>query len=210
MMEKISPPNASPTRRIMAIWLPWLAIDRWRQAEHCRRGEGADSEPVALIAETAHGLRIEAVNDAALAAGAQPSRMLADARTVCPHLKVVPSDPEGNRAFLNRLAVWAQRWGPWTAVDGPDGLLVDVTAAAHLFGGEAQLLADVEIRFTAQGLTARVAIAPNAGAAWALAHHGPERAILTHHEAETKLAELPIAALRLDADVLLLLRRLGL
>ena len=194
----------------MAIWLPRLAIDRWRQAEGCKRGEGADAEPVALIAETAHGLRIEAVNDAGLAAGVQPGRMLADARTVCPRLKAVPSDPEGDRAFLDRLAVWVQRWGPWAAVDEPDGLLVDVTAAAHLFGGEAWLLADAEARFTAQGLAVRVAIAPTAGAAWALAHHGPERAILVLEEAKARLAELPVAALRLDADVLLLLRRLGL
>lgn len=194
----------------MAIWLPRLAIDRWRQAEGCARGEGADAEPVALIGETAHGLRIEAVNDAALAAGAHAGKMLADARAVCPGLKAVPGDGEGDRAFLERLAIWAQRWGPWTAVDGPDGLLVDVTAVAHLFGGEARLLKDAERRFLDQEVVVRVAIAPTAGAAWALAHHGPRRAILTSGEAEARLAELPVAALRLDADVLILLRRLGL
>lgn len=194
----------------MAIWLPRLAIDRWRHAEGCARGKGADAEPVALIAETAHGLRIEAVNDAALAAGAHAGKMLADARAVCPRLKAVPGDAEGDRAFLARLAVWAQRWGPWAAVDGLDGLLVDVTAVAHLFGGEAQLLEDVEARMLTQGLRVRVAIASTAGAAWALAHHGPRRSILMAEEAEARLGELPVAALRLDPDVLLLLRRLGL
>jgi len=165
----------------MAIWLPRLAIDRWRQAEGCDPGEGADAGPVALVAETAHGPRIEALNDAGLAAGARPQMLLADARAVCPRLAAVPADPAGDAAFLERLALWAQRWGPWSALDPPDGLLVDVSAVAHLFGGEARLLADAQASLAARGLAARLAIAPTAGAAWAFAHHGPERAILAAH-----------------------------
>jgi protein ImuB len=239
--------SSSPTRRIMAIWLARLAVDRWRQAEGYARGEGADAEPVALIAETAHGPRITEANDAGLAAGARPGMPVADARTLCPLLKVVPADPEGDRAFLERLALWAQRWGPWAALDEPDGLLVDVSAVAHLFGGEVDLLADVQDRLAAQGLIARVAITPTAGAAWALAHYGPERAILDlspsslrgseadeaiqdgargpglvgatrllrnrsarNDEVPEILAGLPVAALRLEPEAVLVLRRLGL
>ena len=199
----------------MAIWLPRLAIDRWRHAEGCARGEGADADPVVLIAETAHGSRIAAANDAGLAAGARPGMPLADARTLCPPLRAAPSDPGGDRAFLERLAAWVQRWGPWAAVDAPDGLLVDVSAVAHLFGGEKELLADVQDRLAGQGLIARVAIAPTAGAAWALAHYGPAKdpqnaTLAPGDDAERGLAGLPVAALRLDADVLLVLRRLGL
>jgi protein ImuB len=134
-----------------------------------------------------------------------------DARALCPQLKVVPADLEGDRAFLERLALWAQRWGPWAALDTPDGLLVDVSAVAHLFGGERALLADAQDRLAAQGLIARVAIAPTAGAAWALAHYGPDQAILVPDEdAAARLAGLPVAALRLDPDAALVLRRLGL
>lgn len=195
----------------MAIWLPRLAVDRWRHSEKCAPGEGADAEPTVLIAETAHGLRIEAANDAGLAAGAAPGMMLPDARTLCPSLKAVHSDPAGDLAFLERLAVWARRWGPWTALDKPDGLLVDTTAVAHLFGGEAALLRDAQALLAGQGLAVRLAMAPTAGAAWALAHYGPDRAILRlEDDIEQRLAPLPVAALRLDAAVLLLLRRLGL
>src|SRR5690606_40550821 len=123
----------------------------------------------------------------------------------------VPGGPAGDLAFLERLAVWARRWGPWSALDPPDGLLVDVTAVAHLFGGEERLLADAQEAFSRRGLTARLAIAPTAGAAWALAHYGPERAILRPAEdIATRLAGLPVAALRLQDDVLTVLRRLGL
>jgi len=195
----------------MAIWLSRLAIDRWRLAEGCAAGEGADVEPTVLIAETAHGPRIEAANDAGLAAGARPGMRLADARALCPGLKTAPSDPAGDRAFLEALALWAQRWGPWSALDEPDGLLIDVSAVAHLFGGEARLLADAQAAFARRGLTARLAIGPTAGAAWALAHFGPERAILaSDDDAAERLASLPVAALRLDDAVLTVLRRLGL
>jgi len=151
------------------------------------------------------------VNDAGLAAGARAGMMLADARTLCPDLAVRISDPAGDLDFLEKLAVWAQRWGPWSALDPPDGLLVDITAVAHLFGGEARLLADVEACFARRALAVRVAAAPTAGAAWGLAHYGPHAAILTgDDDAVERLSSLPVAALRLDDDVLTVLRRLGL
>ena len=213
MTDTSSPPiDLLPPRRILSVWLSRLAIDRWRLAETCAAGEGADAEPTVLTAETAHGPRIEAANDAGHAAGAKAGMRLADARALCPGLKTAPSDPEGDRAFLETLALWAQRWGPWSALDPPDGLLVDVSAVAHLFGGEARLLADAGAAFARRGLTARLAIAPTAGAAWALAHFGPQRAIIPPRdgEGEDMLANLPVAALRLDDDVLTVLRRLGL
>lgn len=195
----------------MAIWLTRLAVDRWRQAEACTKGAAAAAEPVALVAETAHGPRIEAVNDAARAVGAQPGMRLADARALYPRLGVAPADPAGDRAFLARLAVWAQRWGPRAAIDPPDGLLVDVSAVAHLFDGEPRLLADAQARLAARGLAARLAIAPTAGTAWALAHHGPDRAILAPGaDIAARLAGFPVAALRLAPEALLVLRRLGL
>lgn len=139
--------------------------------------------------------------------------MLADARAVCPAIQAVPADPAGDLAFLEKLAVWAQRWGPWSALDAPDGVIIDVTAVAHLFGGEAKLIADVETAFAARGFAVRTAIAPTAGAAWALAHYGRARSVVDGNTPEgilRALIDLPVASLRLDADVLTVLRRLGL
>jgi protein ImuB len=195
-----------PSRRILAIWLARLSVDRWRRASTPE----ADAEPTALVLETAHGPRITAANDAGLAAGARVGMLLADARALCPDLAAVPADPAGDLAMLEKLALWAQRWGPWSALDPPDGMLVDVTGAAHLFGGEAALLADVTRAFAMRGLTARAALAPTAGAAWALAHYARPGAILVSEDDPLRLlGDLPVAALRLDDDVLTVLRRLG-
>ncbi|MEM6476789.1 MAG: DUF6504 family protein [Pseudomonadota bacterium] len=210
--------NSTQPRRILAIWLARLSVDRWRHAQGCEAGEGADAQPTALITETAHGPRIDAVNEAGRAAGAQVGTMLADARTLCPQIVVAPSDPAGDLDYLEKLSIWAQRWGPWSALDPPDGVLVDVTGVAHLFGGEARMLADVEAAFAKRKLAVRAGLAPTAGAAWALAHygahHGRAGAIIPPEQGEDAmmrhLADLPVAALRLDADVLTVLRRLGL
>ena len=136
--------------------------------------------------------------------------MLADARTLCPAIQTAPADPAGDLDTLEKLVLWSQRWGPWSALDPPDGVLVDITAAAHLFGGEEKLLGDVGAAFARRGLAVRAAIAPTAGAAWALAHYGPAFAILAGGDSISRtLADLPVAALRLDQDVLTVLRRLG-
>ena len=155
-----------------------LALDRWRLSEKLEAGEGSDRAPLALIAETARGLRIAAANAAAQEGGVSPGMMLPDARAVCPALATAPSDPAGDLALLEKLALWARRWGPWSALDPPDGILVVDTGVAHLFGGEAALIADARAMFARRRLAARLAIAPTAGAAWPLAHHGPDGAIL--------------------------------
>lgn len=206
MMDKASSP-VPPARQILAIWLAQLAIDRWRLAEGLRAGEGADARPLALIAETAHGPRIAARNPAAADAGVRAGMMLGDARALYPALAVTSADPASDLALLERLALWAQRWGPWSALDPPDGLIVDVTGVAHLYGGERGLIDDAARRLAARGLEARLAIAPTAGAAWALAHYGTPHAI---HHPDDSLDHLPVAALRLDPATVLVLQRLGL
>lgn len=197
--------SSLPPRRTLAIWLPTLAIDRWRR----RSPADADTAPTALVDDGTHGPRIVAVNAIAAALGVTPGARLADVRAFAPAIVAVPHDTTGDRALLEHLALWAQRWGPTSAIDPPDGIVVDVTGAAHLFAGEDAVIADVVAQCAARALTARAAIAPTAAAAWALAHFAP--AVLpAHADPRDALAPLPIAALRLDADVQLVLRRLGL
>jgi protein ImuB len=98
---------------------------------------------------------------------------------------------------LESLALWCQAFTPLTAIDPPDGILLDITGCAHLFGGEAGLRA----RLADLVPQARLAIADTAAAAWALAHYGALDAQL--------LAPLPLAALRVSDGVIARLRRLG-
>ncbi len=150
---------------------------------------------------------ISAVTEAAAASGARIGARLTDARALEPGLIAIPADPAGDAALIQRLARWAARWSPLVEVDGGDGLRLDVTGVAHLFGGEAALAEDVRTRFAALGLSSRVAIAPTPGAAWALARFGGG---ICGKDIAAALAPLPVAALRLSAQATRTLERLGL
>ncbi|MEQ9330084.1 DNA polymerase Y family protein, partial [Thalassobaculum sp.] len=157
-----------------------------------------------------------AVAAAAERAGVTPGMALADARALCPALAVAPADPDGDAAALGRLALWCGRYSPWTAVDtptadAPDGIVLDITGCAHLFGGEAAMLGDIAGRLADFGLTARLAAAPTPGAAWAVARHGAGSCGIVPDDALAEtLAPLPLAALRLDTAVVEAMSRVGL
>jgi len=205
------PGDHEPTaRRITAIHLPRLAIERWTTWAQ-RQGEVVtDDTPVALATDGPHGAVIHATNRAAEGEGIHPGARVVDMRALCPGLRVEFADLQGDAMMLQRLMLWTRRWCPWTAVDGADGLILDTTGSDHLWGGEAAMLRDMEARFSGLGLTAGLACAPTRGAAWALARHGGVRPVCGPGDLDRLLAPLPARSLRLDADTILLLKRLGL
>jgi protein ImuB len=136
---------------------------------------------------------------------------LATARALFAALDVRDADPEGDSAFLTRLALFAaRRWTPRAAISGPDGLWLDLDGVAHLFGGERAMCERILLFCARVGFEARIAVAGTPGAAHALARHGagPVTLCPAGREAEA-LAPLPLAALRLDEEVLANARRLG-
>lgn len=173
------------------------------------RGEG---EPFVLTASGRHGITITAVNDAAAAEGLGVGMALADARALLPDLASAPAEPVADARALAALAAWCNQYTPWVSLDGDDGLWLDITGCAHLFGGEAALLDDLGQRLSRLGYRNRLGLADTPGAAWALARFAPDKAprILPPGETADGLATLPVEGLRLDAPALLLLRRLGL
>ena len=187
--------------RIASIWFPNLAIERWAKSS-----DYAPDDPIVLTVEGTHGPIIHAVTRAAAERGARAGARLTDARALDPKLVAVPADPAGDCALVQRLAKWAGRWSPLVEVDG-DGLRLDVSGVAHLFGDECGLTHDAQRCFAGIGLTARIAIAPTTAAAWALAHHAP---CVCDEDVSAKLAPLHVSALRLDPDTVRTLEQLGL
>jgi protein ImuB len=165
-------------RRILSLWFPRLG------AERClRRMPDLAVRPFATVAAEGGALRLASLSAAAEAGGLRRGMPLADARAMLPDLLTRPADPHGEAAFLGALARWAGRFSPWIAPEGADGapggaaegLVLDVTGCAHLFGGEAGLLQALLDGFGGLGLTVRAGLADTLGAAWAVARHG-ERA----------------------------------
>ncbi len=150
------------TRRIVALWLPRMG------AERASRGRALEV-PFATVAPERGALRLASLCARAEEAGLSRGMGLADARALRPDLATRPAEPEREAAFLSALARWARRFSPWVAEDGAEGLALDVTGCAHLFGGEAAMLEDMVARLARAGLTARAACADTRGGAWALA-----------------------------------------
>jgi protein ImuB len=190
-------------KRVLSIWLPNLAIEHWAKSADC-----APDAPVVLTIEGSHGPVIHALTKAAAERGARAGARLTDARALDPALIAMAADPQRDLALVQRLARWASRWSPLVERDELDSLRLDVTGVAHLFGGERALVADIEHCFSQIQFTARVAIAPTAAAAWALAHHSP--CICGQDELQTRLEPLHVSGLRLEADTVRTLERLGL
>jgi protein ImuB len=172
------------------------------------------TQPFVLALDGAGGPRIAALNIAAEEFGLRVSDSLADARAKAGKLQVRPVDPAADDAALRRFALWATRYTPavsvWGESNGADGFFLEITGAAHLFGGEAKLLADLAGRLARFGLPARLAIADTPGAAWALSRfHSKSAFVLPSGEEAAALAPLSVAALRLSPDTRVTLRRLG-
>lgn len=133
---------------------------------------------------------------------------LSEAHASCPGLSVRPADPAGDVRQQEVLRRWAMRYCPWVGLDGDDGLVLDISGSAHLSGGEAALLADIAGRMQHAGFGVRLGLADTRGAAWALSHFAP--GIIPPGAARDELAPLPVAALRIPADIDTALQRLGL
>ncbi len=157
--------------------------------------------------------RLTAVDARAQRLGLIPGLAVADARARCPSLALADADPRADAALVEALADWSRRFTPLAAPDPPGGLLLDVTGAAHLFGGEAALLDEIEARLRKLGFSARAALAPGPALARALARFSNVRRVphaTPQEELDRLAAALPIDALGLEAQTLAGMRRAGL
>lgn len=183
------------------MWFPRLPADR------ALRTWPVDG-PFVLTLKEANAVRLYGLNAAAERLGLHRGMSFADARAFCPGLQSRPADVIGDGRFLQALRRWATRYCPWVGLEGEDGLVLDVTGAAHLSGGEAAMLEDMRERLRKAGISVQLGLGDSRGAAWALAHSGggcaePGRPL-------ESLAGLPVSALRLDDSAGTTLQRLGL
>jgi protein ImuB len=166
-------------------------------------------EALVIAAPVKGALRLSAVNDAAAALGLKAGMALADARAMFPQIAVADADERADFALLEAIADWCDRYTPLVGLDPPDGLILDVTGCAHLFGGEAALAGDLVRRLAMQGYRARVAVADTVGCAWAVARFGKD-IIVSSSETLDAIAPLPLAALRLASETIVALSQVGL
>lgn len=147
--------------------------------------------------------------------GIRPGMLLAQAQAITSVLSVVDENSKRDRSSLQQLAVWAQRFSPLVGLEEspePSSLLIDVTGCSDCFGGEEKLLEQAKTSLNHLGWQARIALADTVGTAWALSHYGPSESQFIRvmpSENQAHLRSLPLAALRLTADALDRLKKVG-
>lgn len=188
-------------RRVVSLWFPRLASDRVLRA--CPL-----DGPFALTLKQKNANRIYCLNVDATRQGIHRGMPYADARAFCPSLQSADANPPKDTQFQKILRRWATRYCPWVGVEGADGLVLDITGSAHLWGGEQTMMTDMRRRLSRAGLSVQIGVGGTRGAAWALARYG--EGIAPSEDALGALALLPVAALRLTEENTLALKRLGL
>jgi protein ImuB len=194
-------------RRYLALWLPFLPTERLHKI--WRGGAAPDEVPFALVEKQKNAQRLCALNPAALRQGLSLGLSLADARARLPHLVTAEMDRPADARILARLAARCERYTPLTALDEPQGLVLDVTGCAHLFGGEPGLLAALLRDMAALGFFACAALAGTPDCARALARFS-RGGVFAPEDEKPAIARLPLAALEADEESSQALRRAGL
>jgi protein ImuB len=188
----------------MALWLPRLPTDRL-----LRKGCAPSEAPLIVSHKANNALYVYALETRAQKLGLYKGQPLANARAMVQPLAIVTADEKADAALLEAVADWCDRFTPLVTLDAPDGLLLDITGAAHLFGGEVAMLATVTGLIARQGFAVRGAIAGTSLSAHALARHAPGTIAAPGLEADV-IAPLSVTALECDDKALRALRHAGL
>ena len=158
-------------RRILSLWFSRLSAERLMRLDPLLAGEA-----LAVIEEQGNLQAVSGLNAKAAGMGVYVGQPARDAHAMCPGLITRTRMPVADERFLAALQRWAGKFSPWVAIEGRNGLIIDLTGCTHLFGGEESLLHVVDADCRDLGLTVEMGLADTRGAAWALARFAGQTA----------------------------------
>lgn len=199
--------------------LPALPCPPTRRASATAKRKG--DKPLVLIRTVASRQMIVAASDTAADHGIRPGMTLAQARALCAGLAHAEHDPARDAKALEALARWMMRFTPVVALPAflplPQGektggsIFLDLTGCERVFGGIENLLRQIQTSLARVQITAKFALAPTPGAAWALAYSDetPDGITVDSLQLLAALTPLPPEALRIDDSAAAALHHLG-
>ncbi len=154
-------------------------------------------------------MRLIAIDEVAQTRSLKRGQGLAEARAMYPDIDVFDEDERADFSLLEAIADWCDRYTPLVALDGKDGLFLDITGCTHLFGGEDAMLRDVLARLFQMGFDVRGSISSTPGLSSAISRFG-RGGVIARENMAAVLGALPVHALRLDEKTVASLLKLGL
>ena len=191
-------------KRFMAIWFRHLLTDGLALRQPVLK-----EVPFVLVMPVKNRVVITASNPLAEQQGAFTGMAAADARAAVPELLAIDDMPGKAAKLLRLLGLWCIRYTPIISVDLPDGLILDISGCAYLWGGERAYLKEIVLKLRNAGFDARAAIADTPGAAWAVSRFALASPIVAVGGQAGVLSALPPVALRLNTEILEKLQKLG-
>jgi len=191
--------------RFVSIWFRHLKTD-WFALRH----QATRDQPFVLRTSVHGKMVVTVANAAARRVGIVEGISLADARAVLPLLHVLDDQPDLTEKLLRRLGEWCIRFTPHVAVNPPDGLLLDATGCAHLWGGDQRYVEVIARRLRERGYDVGAAMSDTIGASWAVARYCAGDTVVQTDSHHKILFQLPVEALRLEVETVVRLRKLGL
>lgn len=192
-------------KRFVAIWFPYLVTD-W-MARH--KPVLADKSFI-LYAPERGRMVVKAASKTAQSKGIFPGMVVADCRAIFPGITAMEYPTGKAEQLLEALALWCIRFAPVSALDLPDGIVLDSTGCPHLWQGDESYISYILGRLECFGYHVRAAMADTLAAAWAVSRYGQKQTIVPPGEQLSALLHLPTAALRLEQTVTEKLEKLGL
>ncbi len=186
------------------ILLPQLALDG------VLRRHPQPERPLALVTGPAQKRVLAAVNPAAARLGLHEGQALAAAHALSSGFATLEYDPDDVARSRDFLAAWAYRFSSHVSLSEPDALLIEIGASLRLFGPWPRFERQLREDLTALGFTHRIAVAPNARAAWVLAGTHDGLALTQPSTLHAALARTQVAHARLDARTAQALHAMGL
>jgi protein ImuB len=166
------------------------------------------AKPLVLIRTAANRQEIVAVSREAYETGIRAGMTLAEARAICSHVVHLEHEPHKDAVALEALARWMMRFSPVVAVATNGSIFLDLTGCERVFKGLSNLFNQVAAAMKRFRVSARLAVAPTPGAAWAIAY-ASGKSICDAAEIATALEDLPPIALRISRDTAATLHHLG-
>jgi protein ImuB len=200
-------------RKVLCIFLPMLSVELCLNKLKKRDANKVVSEALLLVSRYRQEEIVMRRSIAAKKHKVHIGMPLSHALSLAPNAEVLPFDYQYEQKALRRIARWAYRFSPITAVDPglptsfPEpqhcGTALDITGCERLFGGDKRLTLNIRDSLKHYGVSTRIAVAPTFGAAWALSrYHRSSLVITDRNSLKTHIAQLPLEALRIQNKTL--------
>lgn len=171
--------------------------------------------PIIIIKDN-HGAKIvKALNKNAYNQGIRIGYNLAQCRVINSQINVFDEQKDEEYKSLLRLTRWAMRYSPTCSLIASEPyycIIIDISGAAHILGGEQNVLNDIIKRFGKLNIEVKAACADNLSCAWAFAFYDKraKSGLVLVGDVKGNIDRLPINALRIEKSTQEQLLSLGL